>query len=791
MEACCRQRKTMTIRQSQLFDETFEYQLYSPHHDSCNKRLKGYFVSMKIAVQAVANLVEPDRIIDIPHLNSYLPHLVFATASSGKTNVYIEKEDIGAFLIANRKKFFIVPNVHIVFPIVNAYLEQQGEDRAVEVWKHAVDKCRLRDPLILDTLVRLGINDELPEERLLQEIVEEYLEYPISDYGFDTSFEIGTILIAPTVSNLYSFGNYKLEDELYVEYHMKECIAILLAYVKMYDIASELMESMDNEIYGEAILEFGPLSEGIQVKGKIALSYISMFGMQIDLKKMKAVKKRLKKRIAKSAENIVANPEYEGLFKLTVNKGVIIPKQSKTTYKPSINRDKLTEILMKIIDEVEAKYGIEIILPYNRNGERMTFSRKVWSEYKEYHPFISNWIELENAGHFLSYLKHLTGNVVHPIYKSTLRNGRTSCSKPAIQQTPRKGGFREIFIPKPGNIYVSIDYSYIELCTLAAVCEHKYGNSVLASTIRDGYDPHCFTAAMLKKMPFDEFMALKDDPETKQEFSSLRQKAKAINFGIPSGLSVPGLSEYATSSYGIEMSIEEAEEFRTLLITQIYPELSLYLEDVEMKTLAKNMGCSEKSCWRLFSYKEKHPGVTGGIRNIVRGKTVKRDGTEYSKNFVNKVWRGIDILNKNEEVSKQLSESEKTGSEELFKNLMGKKVATLTGRIRGKVAFTQACNTAFSGLAADGAKIAMWDLFAKGYEVVAFIHDEMIIEIPEESDWDAEVENINSIVCGAMQSLTPTVPIKASYGLSMCWSKNVEAVYDENGKLKLWENSYY
>lgn len=37
-------------------------------------------------------------------------------------------------------------------------------------------------------------------------------------------------------------------------------------------------------------------------------------------------------------------------------------------------------------------------------------------------------------------------------------------------------------------------------------------------------------------------------------------------------------------------------------------------------------------------------------------------------------------------------------------------MSDLTVRIRGKVGFTQSCNTAFSGLAADGAKLALWNL---------------------------------------------------------------------------------
>lgn len=48
----------------------------------------------------------------------------------------------------------------------------------------------------------------------------------------------------------------------------------------------------------------------------------------------------------------------------------------------------------------------------------------------------------------------------------------------------------------------------------------------------------------------------------------------------------------------------------------------------------------------------------------------------------------------------------------------------------GSVNYTQARNTPFSGLAADGAKLALWNLTHIGYRVAAFVHDEFLIELP-------------------------------------------------------------
>jgi len=125
----------------------------------------------------------------------------------------------------------------------------------------------------------------------------------------------------------------------------------------------------------------------------------------------------------------------------------------------------------------------------------MSTSRKHWAEHESRHPFVKQWLSMESAAHFLAFLAHLgEEGVVHPEYQVLVRNGRTSCKNPPIQQTPRSGGFREMFIASPGHVLVAVDYKFIELCTLAAVCEARYGRSVLADVIRGGRGTTALTA---------------------------------------------------------------------------------------------------------------------------------------------------------------------------------------------------------------------------------------------------------------------------------------------------------
>jgi len=43
------------------------------------------------------------------------------------------------------------------------------------------------------------------------------------------------------------------------------------------------------------------------------------------------------------------------------------------------------------------------------------------------------------------------------------------------------------------------------------VCEFRYGRSQLGDVIRQGVDPHCYTAALIRKTSLDDFMALSLD----------------------------------------------------------------------------------------------------------------------------------------------------------------------------------------------------------------------------------------------------------------------------------------
>lgn len=72
----------------------------------------------------------------------------------------------------------------------------------------------------------------------------------------------------------------------------------------------------------------------------------------------------------------------------------------------------------------------------------------------------------------------------------------------------------------------------------------------MISAYQQGEDLHLLTASLVAHKPIAEI--------TPQE----RQAAKAVNFGLIFGMGAPGLQQYAQQNYGVEMSLEQATEFR-------------------------------------------------------------------------------------------------------------------------------------------------------------------------------------------------------------------------------------
>jgi len=111
---------------------------------------------------------------------------------------------------------------------------------------------------------------------------------------------------------------------------------------------------------------------------------------------------------------------------------------------------------------------------------------------------------------------------------------------------------------------------------------------------------------------------------------------------------------------------------------------------------------------------------------------------------------------------------------------------TITGRVRERSTFCAACNAPFQGLAADGAKVAMYILWLNRMPMVAFIHDEILFELPRDDNLASTTRRINKIMLNGMKQVVKRVKIKIEGALMYRWDKAAEPVYDEKGNLRIW-----
>ena len=274
-------------------------------------------------------------------------------------------------------------------------------------------------------------------------------------------------------------------------------------------------------------------------------------GLHLDLNRRVATQEELRQKIACLVEQIESLPGGDTLFKKFKQTGEY---QLTSNNVPQINNKCLTEILVETAD----RYDISI--PLTPKRKEPTTSRKYWTQHSKLSPFIATWVEFNQLAKLNQFFSSLKSERVHSRYTTIVRTGRTSCHSPNIQQIPRTGKFREMIIPSAGKLFFVIDYSALELRTLAAVCEDQFGESKLAEVLRNERDPHEHTAAMIANVDVADFADMKKtDPK---KYKSLRQRAKAVNFGVPGGLGPESLAGYAHINYGVDLTVEKAHEWR-------------------------------------------------------------------------------------------------------------------------------------------------------------------------------------------------------------------------------------
>ena len=235
-----------------------------------------------------------------------------------------------------------------------------------------------------------------------------------------------------------------------------------------------------------------------------------------------------------------------------------------------------------------------------KKGQYVT-NEEVLEALRRKHPIVGKILEYRGLKKLLStYIDALpqlinpeTGHIHTSFNQTVTATGRLSSSNPNLQNIPVRDAqgkeVRKAFIPYPGQLFFSADYSQIELRIMAHLSQDKN----LIEAFLQGNDIHAATAAKIFKKPLEEVT------------SDERRKAKTANFGIIYGISAFGLAERMGVSRSEAKQLID-EYFAT------YPGVKAYMDkSIEM---ARERGYTET----IFKRRCSLPDINSN-NSVVRG----------------------------------------------------------------------------------------------------------------------------------------------------------------------------
>lgn len=604
-------------------------------------------------------------------------------------------------------------DVPVILKAAESFLDREAYVSLVLSLRNAVLAGRVHDTQILEVLLNLATGKDLTPRALVYQSLAKLAR------------ERCGITLNKDEAIRLNFAQYQSRlDQLpsaFREYAIADAEATLQVFRSQYreaqlyagDIANApgiLPEVRENPF------RWGPLTEAIQVAGAIGLAFLQREPVYVD---QPAAQAAVDKYVAE-ANTLEASLVESGLAKRA-------PKSGKFSLKLKEVRRHLKALADKL----------NITPPLSPTGLIKT-EADFWASHIPAGHELAPWMRHTKIRKLLTaFLFAYSASPVHyPRYTNCqTRTGRTSASRFNIQQTPkRRDSLRHLVVARPGHVLIEADYKAAELVTLAQIYHLRYGGSTLGDAINSGEDPHIGTAARLQNKPLDQV--------TKKE----RQLAKAINFGLPGGLGARKFAMYARKSYGVDMTEMDAQITRALAL-RLDPSLKAYLADDRdpervCRLAAKNLMMTEDELVdALDAWSTRDAGEVNGPKLLRNLRAFMRNPADFP-----------DII-------------PPPGMDPIWDTLR-QATYTPTGRIRGRASYTEQRNTPFQGLAADGAKLGLFRLWAtsecmgRSFRLVAFIHDAILIECPDDmGSIDVATETIEYEMTAGLAAVCPDVRV--------------------------------
>ena len=465
------------------------------------------------------------------------------------------------------------------------------------------------------------------------------------------------------------------------------------------------------------------------VKAAVYLNLIGATGLKIDLNRASILRREVTAHL---------KPHYE----LLISREMCV-KTKEGKYKKEVKK------LQGYVKEL----GVQLM--YTNSGQPSvksealeTYKHQVDDEILNSFAHLSLYEKVIAA-----YLNRMTEDIIYSQYSAVKNTCRTSSNGtdlfPSlnIQQLPRKVenvtyDLRNCFVPRSGRKILSIDYAGIELCSTAYQLFKIYGKSSMLDKLNSGNSPidmHSLLAAKIKKIPYDHFIL------NKAKYKEDRQKAKPINLGFPGGLGYDTMRTIMWKD-GIRTEFKILQEADTK--QELFPYLyALCRDDLRIARLSKYKYALVKD--ELITLKKNFLSLYPELEMFLK---------EGHKQFLTGEYRWVQ--NDFGEV-----EEEPMYAYEVY------------GFKRDWCTYTALCNGLLMQTpSAIGAKRAVCRIvrdFWRHPEItpLAFIHDEILFEVIDNSRILDNAEELSYIMIDEMKTVFPSVRITVEASLSDQWQK--------------------
>lgn len=227
-------------------------------------------------------------------------------------------------------------------------------------------------------------------------------------------------------------------------------------------------------------------------------------------------------------------------------------------------------------------------------------------------PKLRRFRELGKAVHTYgeSFLVHVgTDGRVHPTFEQIgASTGRMACHSPNLQAVVGDTPHRECFRPAPNRRLVIADYATCELRILAEMS----GDPVFCDAFARGEDLHARVASTVFGKPV-----------SKDHNPLLRQRAKAVSFGLVYGMGAGGLARAIGSDLRQAQSLLE-QYFRT------FPKIGAFLQDSAQRALEVGYA-STLTGRRLYLDAGSDPGQRGQAERIAKNMPIQGTSADIIK----------------------------------------------------------------------------------------------------------------------------------------------------------------